>query len=102
MPAAVALGSEPKARPNAARLRVVSAPGRSQTISFTLPAGKATGTMTSTVKGVVLRYTRTGFEVSGLPARTGIVDLTVYRSRAAGVKLLKPGSRRLKLSARTA
>ena len=52
-------------------------------------------TTSASAKGVTLRYTRSGFEVKGLPAKTGIVDLTVYQTRKSGVKLLKPGTRRL-------
>ncbi|MDQ1703248.1 MAG: hypothetical protein QOF57_2500, partial [Frankiaceae bacterium] len=100
VPPALALRSERKARPAAARLRIVSAPGKQQVITFGLPAGRAAGTMASTVKGVSLRYTKTGFAVSGLPAKTGIVDLTVYQSRKAGLKLVKPGSRRLVFKAK--
>ena len=47
-----------------------------------------------------MRYTRSGFDVTGLPARTGIVDLTVYQTRKSGLKLVKPGSRAFSFSAR--
>ena len=47
-----------------------------------------------------MRYTRRGFEVSGLPAGTGIVDLTVYQTRKSGLKLVKPGKQQFALTAR--
>ena len=78
------------------RLRVVSAPGTSSVIKLTAPAERRSGKLlTSTPSSVVVVYSRRGLTVTGLPAKTGIVEVTLYWTKHAGPKLIARSRRPL-------
>ncbi len=78
VPAALALHGEGAPR-LAGRLRYVVAPGRSKIVKLTLPAKGSSGTLLAgRADGPTVHFDAKGFTVEGLPAGTGIAELTLF------------------------
>jgi len=82
VPAPLALRGGAKTR-LAGRLRFVVAPGRSRVVRLTLPARSRSGTLLSGRSGPGVRFDNKGFAIQGLPAGTGIVELTIFGRASA-------------------
>jgi len=78
VPAPLALHGEGAPR-LAGRLRYVVAPGRSKIVKLTLPGKGTSGTLLAGgANGPTVRFNAKGFVVEGLPAATGIAELTLF------------------------
>ena len=63
-------------------LRIVALGSRARTLRLTLPAHRRSGTLAAS-GGISVSFSRSGFTVTGLPAGTGIVQLTLAEPGSA-------------------